>query len=87
MTDEKLKELGVSRGVEVSGVDNSGKFQKAGVSKGFIIMKINNQPVASAADVENIIQEVAKSQDKGLFIAGIYPANKRMRYYAIDLNE
>lgn len=87
LTDEKLKELGISRGVEVSGVDNSGKFQKAGVSKGFIIMKINNQPVASAADVENIIQEVAKSQDKGLFIAGIYPANKRMRYYAIDLNE
>jgi serine protease Do len=87
LTNEKLKELGISRGVEVSGVDNSGKFQKAGVSKGFIIMKINNEPVSSASEVESIIQDVAKSQDKGLFIAGIYPANKRMRYYAIDLNE
>jgi Do/DeqQ family serine protease len=87
LSDEKLKNLGISRGVEVSGVDNNGTFQKSGITKGFIIMKINNQPVSSASEVEEIIQSVARSQDKALFIAGFYPANKRMRYYAIDLGE
>lgn len=87
LSDEHLKNLGISQGVEVSGVDANGKFQKAGISKGFIIMKINNQAVSSASDVEDLIQNVAKAQDKGLFIAGFYPANKRMRYYAIDLSE
>lgn len=87
LTNDRLKELGISRGVEVSGVDNSGKFQKAGISKGFIIMKINNQPVSSASDVENLIQDVAKSQDKGLFIAGMDPTTKHTRYFAIDLND
>ena len=87
MSNEKLKELGISRGVEVAGVDNSGKFQKAGIRKGFIIMKINNQPVSSASDVEEMIQSVAKSQDKGLFIGGIYPTDKHTKYFAIDLND
>ncbi len=87
LSNEKLKELGISRGVEVAGVDNSGKFQKAGIRKGFIIMKINNQPVSSASDVEEMIQSVAKSQDKGLFIGGIYPTDKHTKYFAIDLND
>lgn len=86
LSDEKKKEYGASFGVEVAGVDNDGKFKKEGIAKGFIIMKINNQPVSSVEDVENMIQRVSKSEDKALFIAGFYP-NGRTKYYAIDLNE
>lgn len=87
LTREQMRSWGISAGVEVSGVDNGGKFSKEGIGKGFVIMKINNQSVSSASEVESMIQSVAKSQDKGLFIAGFYPADKRMRYYAIDLAE
>lgn len=83
---EKKKEYGVSFGVEVAGVDNDGKFKKGGINKGFIILKINNQSVSKAEDVEKIINTVAKSSDKVLFIAGFYP-NGRTTYYAIDLQD
>lgn len=86
LTEDQKKQFGVSYGVEVAGVDSDGKFKQAGISKGFIIMKINNNSVSSPADVEAIIQAVGKSADKGLFISGFYP-NGRTKYYAIDLGE
>lgn len=87
LTDEQKRQQGISYGVEVAGVDNGGKFSKSGISKGFIILKVNNQPVSSTQEVEDIIQSVGKSADKGLFISGLYPTDGRTRYYAIDLGE
>ncbi len=86
LSQEDKRKYGVSFGVEVAGVDNDGKFNSAGISKGFIILKVNNQAVSSPSDVEKIVQSVSTSQDKGLFISGFYP-NGRTRYYAIDLGE
>jgi len=86
LSDEQKKRHGISSGVEVAGVDNGGKFSQQGISKGFIIQKINNQPVSTVSEVEGIIEAVGKSADKGLFISGFYP-NGRTRYYAIDLGE
>lgn len=87
LTDEQKRQHGISYGVEVAGVDTGGKFSKEGISKGFIILKINNQPVSSASEAESIIESVGKSADKGLFISGLYPTNGRTRYYAIDLGD
>jgi len=87
LTDEQKRQHGLSYGVEVAGVDNGGKFSQEGISKGFIILKINNQPVSSAREVESIIESVGRSSDKGLFISGLYPNSGRTRYYAIDLGE
>lgn len=86
LTAEKKKELGISYGVEFAGVDNAGKFHKVGIPKGFIIQKINNQPVSSASEVESIVSSTANSQDKALFISGITPTGAR-KYYAVDLSE
>ncbi|MDR0823874.1 MAG: Do family serine endopeptidase [Prevotella sp.] len=86
LSAEKKKSLGISYGVEVAGVDNSGKFSKEGISKGFIIQKINNQPVSSPDEVESMIRSAANGQDKALFISGITPNGSR-KYYAIDLSE
>ncbi|MDR1883310.1 MAG: Do family serine endopeptidase [Prevotella sp.] len=86
LTAEKKKSLGISYGVEVAGVDNSGKFHKEGITKGFIIQKVNNQPVLSAGEVERIITATANSQDKVLFITGMTAGGAR-KYYAVDLGE
>ncbi len=86
LSEDKKKSLGVSYGVEVTGVDNAGKFHKEGIVKGFIIQKINNQPVSSASQVESIIASAANSQDKALFISGITSTGTR-KYYAVDLSE
>ena len=86
LTADKKKQLGISYGVEVAGVDTSGKFHTEKIQKGFVILKINNQPVSTPAEVERLIQSTANSQDKALFISGITPNGER-KYYAIDLSE
>ncbi|MDH6309734.1 serine protease Do [Dysgonomonas sp. PFB1-18] len=86
LTTEKKKQLGISYGVEVAGVDNAGKFHKEGIAKGFVILKINNQTVSSPVEVERIIQATSNSQDKVLFISGI-TSNGERKYYAVDLSE
>ena len=85
LSKEKLKEYGISYGVEVAGVDNSGKFHKKGISKGFVIQKINNQQVSTVVEVESLIQAAANSQDKVVFVSGFYPTTGERRYYAIEL--
>ncbi|HZJ79474.1 MAG TPA: trypsin-like peptidase domain-containing protein [Dysgonamonadaceae bacterium] len=85
--DSRKQKLGISSGVEVTEVENSGKFRKEGINKGFIILRINNIPVNSEADVAKIVQMTAttKSEDKVILIAGFYP-NSKTQYIAIDLS-
>ena len=84
LSSDNKRKYGVSFGVEVAGVDTDGKFHMAGISKGFVILKINNQAVSTPDEIEKMVQSVSQSQDKGLFISGFYP-NGRTQYYAIDL--
>lgn len=82
--DERKKQLGISSGIEVVSVTNSGLFRKEGINKGFIIMRINNTPVNSESDIAKIIASTSNRQDKVLLVAGFYP-NGRTQYIAIDL--
>ncbi|MGN1238694.1 MAG: PDZ domain-containing protein, partial [Muribaculaceae bacterium] len=81
----KKRELGISNGVEVAGL-KAGKFKDAGIKEGFVIVDINNAPVNSQEEVENIYNAIMKSSDtdKVMFITGIYPTGVK-KYYAVDL--
>lgn len=87
LSSEKMEEFGISYGVEVAGVDRNGKFNKEGITKGYIIQQINNQPVSSPDQVESMVQAAANSKDKVLFISGFYPTSGSRKYYAIDLSD
>lgn len=87
LSTAKLKEYGISYGVEVGGVDHNGRFHKEGISKGYIIQQINNKPVSTPSEVESMIQSAANSSDKVLFISGFYPTAGSRKYYAIDLSD
>lgn len=87
LTDDQKRELNVSYGLQVAGL-TSGKLKEAGVTKGYVILKVNDQPVKKASDLEEIIrtaQSSANVEDRGLFFVGMYP-NGRAAYYAVDLN-
>jgi len=84
--DETKSELGITSGVIVESVDQNGLFRKEGINKGFIIMRINNAPVNSDADVARIVASTSNREDKVLLIAGFYP-NGRTQYIAIDLTK
>lgn len=87
LPSSRKQQLGISSGVEVTSVENSGLFRKNGINKGFIILRINNSPVNSESDVAAIISQVGRSeQDKVALVAGFYP-NGRTQYVAIDLSQ
>lgn len=85
LSDELKSNLGISSGVQVVGLKN-GMFKNAGIKENFIIQEINNRPINSADDVEHIFNSIMKSNsdDRVMFISGIYPTGKKY-YYAVDL--
>jgi Do/DeqQ family serine protease len=87
-SEETLKKLNISYGVEVTEV-NAGKFKEAGIQKGFVILDINNSRVKAAEDIEKIYNSIVKSADYDhvMFITGIYPSSGRKTYYAVSLSD
>lgn len=81
------KTLSIRNGVQVDGI-TKGKFKDAGIRDGFIILRINDAPISSVNDIEKIFNNIVKSnsQEKVMFIVGIYP-NGKTGYYAVDLSE
>lgn len=87
LSAEQLREFQLGSGLQVTGLKD-GKFKRAGIKDGFIILDINNARVKSQDDVEQIYNAIMKSDDsdKVMFITGIYPTGKKV-YYAVDLTE
>ena len=87
LSDQEKKDLAISQGLKVVGV-KAGKFKNAGIKDGFVITDINNVPVSSRDDVENIYNQImrASDADKVMFITGLYPTGKKV-YYAVDLSD
>ncbi len=87
LTDEQKRQMNVTYGLQVAGVTD-GKLKDAGVARGYVILKANDQVVRTTADLEAIMktaQSSANVEDRGLFLVGMYP-NGRAAYYAVDLN-
>lgn len=76
---EISKELEIKEGVFVENVTN-GKIKKSGMQKGFIITHIDNQPVKSKTE----LQEILKTKSGGVLFGGIYP-NGLKKYYGVGL--
>jgi len=64
--EEDLERLGLKHGVEIVSV-GPGKVMDAGVSDGFIILYVNDQPVSKPQDVLDIV----KKQKRSVFIEGV----------------
>lgn len=83
LTDQQKEQLNVGFGLEVLKV-NGGKLKDAGVPKGFIIQRINDENIKSIEDLQNVVKEASTSKDPVLYIQGIYPTGKK-GYFAVAL--
>jgi len=79
VSPEMRKKLGISNGVQVTALQD-GILKEAGIKVGFIITEVDNQPVKSAKDIENAIE----NKKGGILIEGIYP-NRTRAYYGFGL--
>lgn len=83
ISDDVKRHLGVSYGLEVTGVDK-GKFAEAGIKKGFVILKVNGSKIASEEDLANALKAANQSPERVLFISGYYMSGRRANY-AVEL--
>jgi serine protease Do len=85
LSDKTKQQLGVDYGVEVKSL-SKGKLTDQGIKPGFIILKINNQPITNASDVQEAYNAAVNNGDpeKVMLIAGLYP-NGKITYFAINL--
>ena len=81
INDEQKRQLNISTGLEVIRVNN-GALKDAGVAKGFIIQKVNEQVIKSTDDLQKAVKEASTSKDPVLYIQGIYPTGKKA-YFAV----
>jgi Do/DeqQ family serine protease len=79
--------FGINSGLEVVSIEKSGRFAKAGIQKGYIILKANKLAVNSEDDLAEAYQQVSSDdEERVLLLTGVYP-NGQVVYYAVDVNE
>ena len=79
ISDDVKRHLGVSYGLEVTGVEK-GKFAEAGIKKGFVILKVNGTKITSEEDLAKVLKEANQSPERVLFISGYYMSGRRANY-------
>ncbi len=75
---EKLRSLGIRSGVQITDLEH-GKFKKAGIKEGFIIVRMNHERVTDVSDVTRILKQ---QREEGILIEGVYP-NGVQAYYGL----
>ena len=83
VTDAQKRQLDINYGLEVIKVNN-GKLKDAGISRGFIIQKVNDQSINTIDDLQKAVKEASTSKEPVLYIQGIYPTGKKA-YFAVAL--
>jgi Do/DeqQ family serine protease len=72
-------ELGIDGGAQITGVKGS-NFKETGMAEGFIITRIDKNPVRKPADVQNFLEQA--KDNSGALVEGVYP-DGRKAYYPI----
>ena len=85
ITDNQKQQFNIGYGLEVLKV-NAGKLKNAGITKGFIIQRVNDSAIKTIDDLQNVVKEASTSKDPVLYIQGIYPTGKKA-YFAVPLED
>lgn len=81
-TDKELANVNASSGVLVDNIENGLIEQQTAMKKGFIITKINDTPVKTVEEFQNLLA----TQSGKVRITGFYPDKSGMYYYGIQLD-
>lgn len=85
ITNAQKEQLNIGYGLEVLKV-NSGRLKTVGITKGFIIQRVNDNAVKTIDDLQNAVKEASTSKDPVLYIQGVYPTGKKA-YFAVPLED
>lgn len=77
--DQTKAKFNIKKGVEIVSV-GQGKLRDSGATDGFIILYVNNKPVATPQD----IIEIVKKTDRAVFVEGLTPSG-RAAYFGFGI--
>lgn len=83
VTNSQKEQLNIGYGLQVAKI-SGGRLKEAGVPQGFIIQRVNEQPMKSVEDLQNAVKETSTSKDPVLFIQGVFPTGRK-GYFAVPL--
>ncbi len=85
LDDATKTRLNIRNGIEVTGV-KSGPMKDAGIEKGYIILRVNDQVIRTVEDMESVFKAATQDPDQTLFIIAMNSVGKRIPF-AIDLSQ
>ncbi len=85
LTENEQRQLNLSYGLAVNAIRN-GKMKQAGVTKGTIILQVNDHRMMQPEDWEEAVTQANQSTDRTLWIKGITPSGRKVSF-VIDMNE
>lgn len=85
ITEQQKKDLNINYGIQVTKVNN-GALKDAGIGRGFIIQKVNDEPVKTIEDLQKLVKTASTSKDPVLYIQGVWPTGKKA-YFAVPLQQ
>lgn len=85
LSAETKKQLNLSHGLEVTAV-RDGKMKQAGVTKGLILLQINDRKMTTVDDFEEVVKATNLSSDRTLWIRAITQSGLK-RSYTIELDQ
>ena len=85
ITDQQKEQLNIGYGLQVLKV-SGGKLKEAGIPQGFIIQRVNDEPMKSIEDLQDAVKAASTSKEPVLYIQGIYPTGKKA-YFAVALQD
>lgn len=83
LEDEEKEELDIDYGVTVTEV-GKGIFSNAGIKKGTVILKINNNEIRSTEDIRQVFRKAYNSDEPVLFITALTNSGKKV-FYSVPL--
>lgn len=85
LTDKDKEMYGVQYGLVVNNIKR-GKLQSAGMSKGMVILMVNDQRMNTVEDWENVVKNANKSNDRTLWIRAITSSGRKASF-VVELGE
>ena len=85
LSDETKQALALRYGLEVTAI-KKGKLSEAGITKGMILLQVNDQEMRTVEDFENAVKAANQSSDRVLWIRAITQSGRRVAT-AIDLSD
>ena len=85
LTDKEKSTYELNYGLVVTNI-KKGKLMDAGISKGMIILVVNDEKMVTVEDWENIVKNTNKSKDRTLWIRAITSSGRKVSF-VVDMNE